>query len=126
MKLKPIKLLDRVRDRIRLKQYSYKTEQAYLNWTKRYILFNKKKHPKEMGAAELEKYLTYLATEQKVAASTQNLALSAILFLYKQVLKIPLETDIQFIGAIMVELISRLGYRQQSVPVDDRLLIICI
>jgi integron integrase len=99
MKPKPKKLLDRVRDRIRLKQYSHKTEQAYLNWIKRYILFHKKKHPKEMGAAELEKYLTYLATEQKVAASTQNQALSAILFLYKEVLKIPLETDFQFIGA---------------------------
>ena len=72
MKPKPKKLLDRVRDRIRLKQYSHKTEGAYLNWIKRYILFHKKKHPNDMGAAELEKYLTYLATERKVAASTQN------------------------------------------------------
>lgn len=88
-----------MRDRIRLKQYSHKTEAAYLNWIKRYILFHKKKHPKEMGARDLEKYLTYLAVERKVAASTQNQALSAILFLYKEVLKIPLETDFQFIGA---------------------------
>jgi len=92
-------LLDQVRDRIRTKQYSYKTEQAYINWIRRYILFQNEQHPEELTAKDLEKYLTYLAVEKNVAASTQNQALSAILFLYNEVLDIPLGTDFQFIGA---------------------------
>ena len=104
---KPKKLLEQactelvecVSDAIRLKQYSYKTEQSYLNWIKQYILFHDKKHPKDMGATEVEAFLTYLAVERKVAASTQNQALSAILFLYREVLEMPIETGFQFIGA---------------------------
>jgi integron integrase len=121
MKPEPKKLLDRVRDRIRLKQYSLKTEQAYLNWIKRYILYHKKKHPNDMGAAELEKYLTYLATERKVAASTQNQALSAILFLYKEVLKIPLETDFQFVGAKKPKRLPVVLSKKEVQQVLDRL-----
>ena len=99
MEPKPKKLLEQVSDSIQRKQYSRKTEQAYVNWIRRYILFHNKTHPKDMGVVEVEKYLTHLAAERQVAASTQNQALSAILFLYKEVLKTPLTTSFQFIGA---------------------------
>jgi integron integrase len=82
----PPKLLDSVRDKIRLKHYSIRTEQAYVDWVRRFILFHGKRHPKEMGAAEVEAFLTHLAVRGKVAASTQNQARSALLFLYKEVL----------------------------------------
>ena len=84
------KLLDQVRGKIRLKHYSIRTEQAYLDWIKRFILHFDKAHPKNMGAEEVEKFLTYLAVEGRVAASTQNQAKSALLFLYREVLKIEL------------------------------------
>jgi hypothetical protein len=74
----PGKLLDRSRDTLRLKGYSNKTEQAYLNWTKQYILFHDKKHPQNMAATELEAFLTYLAVGRKVAASTQNQVFRAL------------------------------------------------
>jgi integron integrase len=84
------KLLDQVRDRIRRKGYSIRTEKSYAHWIRRYILFHDKRHPKDMGAAEVEAFLTSLAVEANVAATTQNLALSAILFLYREVLDLPL------------------------------------
>jgi integron integrase len=82
------KLLDQVRDRLRVKHYSLQTEKLYVQWIKRFILFNGKRHPKEMGAVEIEAFLTHLAVAGKVSASTQNQALSALLFLYKEVLRI--------------------------------------
>ncbi len=82
----PPRLLDQLRDRIRLKHYSRRTEQAYVQWVKRYIYFHGKRHPAEMGKAEVEAFLTSLAVERNVAASTQSQALSALLFLYKEVL----------------------------------------
>lgn len=82
--------MDRVRDKIRLKHYSIRTEQAYVDWIRRFILFHDKRHPKEMGATEVEAFLTHLAVQGKVAASTQNQARSALLFLYKEVLAHPL------------------------------------
>jgi len=84
------KLLDRMRDAVRLKNYSYRTEKAYVHWVKRYILFHQKRHPREMGRDEIEAFLTYLAVEGNVAASTQNQALSALLFLYNEVLDQPI------------------------------------
>ncbi|MFA5922226.1 MAG: integron integrase [Methylococcaceae bacterium] len=84
--VKAPKLLDQVRDKIRLKHYSIRTEQTYVDWIKRFVLFNNKRHPAEMGAAEVEAFLTHLAVEGKVAASTQNQAKAAVLFLYRQVL----------------------------------------
>jgi integron integrase len=84
------KLLDQVRDRIRFKHYSLRTEEAYLHWVKRFVLFHHKRHPRDMGAAEIEAFLTHLAVVGKVSASTQNQAKSAILFLYKEVLEINL------------------------------------
>jgi integron integrase len=83
----PTKLLDQLAEVLRLKHYSYRTEEAYLDWVRRFILFHHKRHPQEMGAAEIQAFLTYLATERNVAASTQNQALSAILFLYREVLQ---------------------------------------
>jgi integron integrase len=80
------RLLDQVRGKIRLKHYSIRTEQAYTDWIKRYILHFDKQHPKNFGAAEVEQFLTYLAVQGNVAASTQNQAKSALLFLYKEVL----------------------------------------
>jgi len=85
-RMKP-KLLDQVRDAIRVKHYSIRTEQAYLHWVRSFILFHKKRHPAEMAEAEISQFLTHLAVDRKVAASTQNQALSALLFLYSQVLK---------------------------------------
>ncbi len=73
-----------------MRHYSIRTEQAYTDWIKRFILFHHKKHPREMGGAEVEQFLTHLAVEGRVAASTQNQALSALLFLYKEVLKMEL------------------------------------
>lgn len=84
------KLLDQVRGKIRLKHYSIRTEQAYTDWIKRFILHFGKRHPSELGAAEVEQFLTHLAVEGKVAASTQNQAKSALLFLYKEVLELEL------------------------------------
>ncbi len=83
----PPRLLDQVRGKIRLKHYSIRTEQAYADWIKRYILHFDKRHPKEMGAAEVEVFLTHLAVAGKVSASTQNQAKSALLFLYREVLE---------------------------------------
>jgi integron integrase len=84
------RLLDQVRDEIRFRHYSIRTEQAYLGWVKRYILFHGKRHPRDMGADEVTRFLTHLAVQGNVAASTQNQALNAILFLYREVLKIEL------------------------------------
>ena len=86
----PPKLLDQVRDRIRAKHYSIRTEKLYVQWIKRFILFHGKRHPLEMGAMEVEAFLTHLAVEGHVSASTQNQALSALLFLYKDVLLVDL------------------------------------
>ena len=80
------KLLDRVRDRLRYKQYSLRTEQAYIHWIKRFIYFHGKRHPEQMNGPEVEAFLTHLATKEKVAAATQNQALSALLFLYKELI----------------------------------------
>jgi integron integrase len=80
------RLLDRVRAAIRTRHYSHRTEEAYSGWIKRFILFHGKRHPAEMGKEEIEQFLTALAVKRRVAASTQNQALAAVLFLYKEVL----------------------------------------
>jgi len=80
------KLLEQVQNLLRTRHYSYRTEQTYLHWIKQYILFHQKKHPAEMGGPEVTAYLTHLAVSRQVAASTQNQALAAILFLYRNVL----------------------------------------
>ena len=87
---KPKKLLDLAREIIRLKHYSIRTEQAYIGWMYRYILFHHKRHPKDLGPPEIEAFLTHLAVSGNVAGSTQNQAFNAILFLYRHVLNISL------------------------------------
>ncbi|MFO1396509.1 MAG: integron integrase [Burkholderiales bacterium] len=84
------RLLDAVRERIRYRHFSYRTEEAYLGWVRRYIGFHSRRHPREMGAPEIEAFLNHLANERSVAASTHNQALSALLFLYGDVLGIQL------------------------------------
>jgi hypothetical protein len=80
------RLLEQVRDAIRVRHYSIRTEQAYTGWIRRFILFHGKRHPAEMGKLEVEAFLTHLAVSGDVAAPTQNQALSAVVFLYKEVL----------------------------------------
>ena len=80
------RLLEQVQEQLRLKHYSIKTEKSYISWIKRYILFHDKKHPKAMGVKEIEAFLGYLAAKLNVAASTQNQAFNALIFLYKQIL----------------------------------------
>jgi hypothetical protein len=87
---RPVKLLDQVRHKLRLLHYAIRTEEAYIDWIRRYILFQHKRHPREMGGREVEAFLTHLAVEGHVAASTQNQALAALLFLYQKVLDIEL------------------------------------
>jgi len=82
------KLLDEVREAIRTRHYSLKTEEAYVHWIKRFILFHNKRHPRDMREREINQFITHLAVKENVSASTQNQALCAIIFLYKQVLKI--------------------------------------
>ena len=84
------RLLTQVRDKIRLKHYSIRTEQAYTDWIKRFIFYHKKRHPSQMGAQEITAFLTHLAVDGKVAAATQNQAKSALLFLYRDVLEVTL------------------------------------
>lgn len=88
---KPRKLLDQVRDVMRLKHYAFRTEQTYIGWIKRFIFFHDKKHPNAMGEPEVEAFLTWLAVEKAVSKSTQNQAFNALIFLYREVLKMPLE-----------------------------------
>jgi len=84
------RLLDQVRDRLRTLHYSLRTEDTYVEWVRRFVLFHGKRHPAEMGQAEVEAFLSYLAVERRVSASTQNQAKSALLFLYRQVLEVHL------------------------------------
>jgi len=91
------KLLDQVRQAIRTRHYSYRTEKAYVGWTKRFIFFHNKRHPAEMGEAEIAQFLSSLARDARVSASTQNQALNAILFLYREVLG----KDIGYINGVV-------------------------
>ncbi len=86
----PPRLLDQVRARIRLKHYSIRTEQAYVDWIKRFVIHHGKRHPAELGATHVEEFLSWLAVERSVASATQNQAKSALLFLYREVLALEL------------------------------------
>ena len=99
MKHRSKRLLDRVRDAIRLKGYSVRTEEAYADWIKRFILFHDKCYPREMGYSDVRAFLLHLALEEGVAASTQNQALNALLFLYREVLGKDLDGPIKAIRA---------------------------
>ena len=92
------KLLDQYRDLIRLKQYSPRTEKTYIEWVRQYILYHNKRHPKEMGMTEINQFITHLVVERKASSSTQNQAISAILFLYRNLLNISLDdTLLEFV-----------------------------
>ncbi|GAB3387839.1 integron integrase [Lysobacter fragariae] len=93
------RLLDRVRNKIRLKGYSRATEDAYCHWVRQYVLFHEKRHPDGMGDKEVEQFLSHLAARRHASPSTQNQALSALLFLYKSVLGQPIETPIKALRA---------------------------
>ena len=84
------KLLDQLRNEIKRRNYSIRTERAYADWVKRFIFYHNKRHPKDMGAPEVQQFLTHLAVERRVSASTQNQALCALVFLYREILDIEL------------------------------------
>jgi integron integrase len=108
------KLLDQVRDVLRLKHYSIRTEEAYVDWCRRYILFHNKRHPQEMGVTEVEAFLTYLAVDQHVAASTQNQALCALEFLYREVLHQELDGPITPVRAKKPERLPTVLTREEA------------
>jgi len=85
------KLLDQYRDALRVRHYSYRTEVTYTSWVRQFILFHNKRHPREMGETEINAFITHLVNDRNIAASTQNQAISAILFLYRHVLEIQLD-----------------------------------
>lgn len=117
------KLLDKVRAKIRFKNYSIRTERSYVGWIKRFILFHNKRHPQEMGVAEIEAFLTYLAVEENVAASTQNQALCALLFLYKHVLDISLPMPINPLWAKKPERLPVVLTREETWKSSTRCLV---
>ena len=93
---KQTRLLDQVRSKIRIKHYSIRTEETYIGWIKRFIFFHNKRHPLTMKEPEIESFLSHLSVERHVSASTQNQALSAIVFLYREVLEIQLSDKMKF------------------------------
>jgi len=117
----PPKLLDRLRIAIRLKNYSIRTEQAYVAWAERYIRFHKLRHPQEMGAPEIEAFLAHLAVECNVAASTQNQALCTLLFLYKHVLDQELPAKINVLWAKKPERLPTVLTREEVWQTIDQL-----
>lgn len=121
MEKPPKKLLEQVSDVIRLKHYSYKTEKSYVNWIKRYIIFHDKRHPQEMGGREIEEFLTHLAVEENVAASTQNQALNAILFLYKEVLKQELDLQVDAVRAKRSRYLPTVLTKEEVLAIIDNL-----
>lgn len=110
----PKKLLDQVREVIRLKHYSRRTEKSYVSWIRRFILFHDKRHPQDMGGREIEAFLTDLAVKRKVASSTQNQAFNALLFLYRTVLKKELEGQINAVRAKRPQWLPTVLSRQEA------------
>jgi integrase len=121
MSLESKKLLDQVRETIRLKHYSRKTEKTYVSWIRRFILFHGKKHPQEMGEREIETFLSHLAVNRNVAASTQNQAFNAILFLYRTVLGKKLDDSIAAVRAKKTRRLPAVLSRQEAHQVIDAL-----
>ncbi len=113
------RLLDQVRAVLRRKHYALRTEEAYVGWVKRYVLFHQKRHPRDMGLSEVEAFLTDLAVVQQVAASTQNQALSALLFLYAEVLAQPLAGRVTSVRAKQPERLPTVMTRDEVVRVLD-------
>jgi integrase len=116
-----VKLLDQVREQLRLKHYSYRTEETYLYWIKRYILFHNKRHPKDMGDEEIRAFLFHLAEKEQVAASTQNQAFSALLFLYRHILNKELTVNYKSIGASRPNRLPTILTKEETQKVIDYL-----
>ena len=121
MQNRPKKLLDQVREKIRLRHYSIRTEDTYVSWIKRYILYHKKRHPNEMGKAEIEAFLSHLALDRKVSASTQNQAFNALLFLYRHVLDKDIGDDINAIRAKKPKRLPTVMTREETIRVINAL-----
>ena len=117
----PKKLLDVVRDVLCTKHYSYRTEQTYVDCIKRYILFHQKRHPKDTGAEEIQAFITHLAIERKVAASTQNQALSAILFLYSIVLQNEINLPPELVRASRAKILPTVLTHAEAMSVINQL-----
>jgi len=113
MNKRPKKLMDQVREALRAQHYSIHTEESYVRWIKRFILFHDKRHPQTMDVPEIEAFLTHLAVDQNMAASTQTQALSALLFLYREVLQTELSGPIDRFRA------KQPGHRVPTVLTQD-------
>ncbi|MBW1901965.1 MAG: integron integrase [Deltaproteobacteria bacterium] len=122
MASQPPRLLDQVRQRIRLKGYSIRTERAYVSWIKRFILFNDKRHPIDMGKAEIEAFLSYLALKCSVSPSTQNQAFNSIIFLYKHVIEKELPNDIDAFRAKRPVKLPVVLSREETMRVIDAMI----
>jgi len=121
MEKPPKMLLDQVRERVRLKHYSIRTEQAYVSWIKRFILFHQKRHPREMGRGEIEAFLSHLAVVRKVSSSTQNQAFNALLFLYNHVLNKSLDDGINAVRAKRSTRLPEVMTHQEALKLIERL-----
>lgn len=116
------KLLDQVRDKIRIRHYSIKTEKSYVGWIKRYIYYHKLRHPAEMGKKEIEEFLSHLAVERHVSPTTQNQAFCALLFLYEQVLGISLkDQNIQALRAAQKKRIPTVLTKEETQTIISHL-----
>ncbi len=115
------KLLEQVSDAIRVKHYSHRTEQTYVEWIRRYILFHHKRHPKDMGVEEIQVFISHLATERHLSASSQNQALSAILFLYRHVLQKEIEFPTDVIRAEKSKTLPTVLTQQEAMTVISKM-----
>lgn len=116
------KLLDQVRDQIRIRHYSIKTEKSYVGWVKRYIYYHKLRHPAEMGKREIEQFLTHLAVERHVSPTTQNQAFNALLFLYEHVLGISMkDQNIQALRAAQKKRVPTVLTKEETQSVISHL-----
>ncbi len=115
------KLLEQVSDAIRVKHYSHRTEQTYVEWIRRYILFHHKRHPKDMGVEEIQVFISHLATERHLSASSQNQALSAIIFLYRHVLQKEIEFPTDVIRAEKSKTLPTVLTQQEAMTVISKM-----
>jgi integron integrase len=121
MEKRPKKLLDEVREVIRRKHYSRRTERTYVSWIRRFILYHEKRHPRDMGKKEIETFLSYLATNLNVSPSTQNQAFNALLFLYRHVLNIDLGQTITAVRAKRRKYVPTVMTKEEARKVIDAL-----
>lgn len=121
MTQKPKKLLDQVREALRSQHYSYRTEESYVAWIRRYILYHQKRHPLELGLVEVEQFLTHLAVSEHVAASTQNQARSALLFLYRVVLGVAIDHPREVVAARTARRLPTVLTRQEVKALIEQL-----